>query len=131
MAKARVVQPEFAEWLAHEARRLPEYGHMDAIIALYTKIERKMKAGGITRAELARRAQLKPSYVSRIMNHPENITLRTAFRLCHALDLQLGFDMKPYPDPLYSDKRPRAKRAEKKTAPAKPARTTRKQTAAV
>jgi len=102
---------------------------MGAMLEYHVAIRQAMEQQGVSQAELARRAQLKPSYVSRVLNNPENITLRTAFRLCHALDLQLGFDMKPYPDPLYGAKRPKPARAKK--APTKPARSARKQATAV
>jgi transcriptional regulator with XRE-family HTH domain len=95
MNESRISHPEFAEWFEREAGRTPEAGHMSAIIALYTAVREQMEAQGVTQAELARRADLKPSYISRLFSTPENITMRTAFRLCNALDLTLGFDIKP------------------------------------
>jgi len=125
-----VIVGDYREEFERNARLVPGEGFMTAIIQYTMAILEGMEQQGVTRAELARRAQLKPSYVSRVLNNPENITLRTAFRLCHALDLQLGFDMKPYPDPLYSENKPKTTRA--KNAPAKPSRpAARKQAATV
>lgn len=130
MSKAPRVLYDYTKEFERNARRIPGEGFMTAIIHYYSAIEQEMERQGVTRAELARRAQLRPSYVSRVLNNPENITLRTAFRLCHALDLQLDFAMKPYPDPLYSEPKPTRTRA--RQAPAKPARpAARKQSAAV
>jgi len=129
MSKAPRVLYDYTKEFERNARRIPGEGFMTAIIHYYSAIEQEMERQGVTRAELARRAQLKPSYVSRVLNNPENITLRTAFRLCHALDLQLDFDMKPYPDPLYSEPKPQRRPA--KPSPAAPAKRSARQQAAV
>jgi len=125
MSKAARILHDYSEEFERNARRIPGHGFMYSIMAYTQAVLEGMEEQGVSRAELARRAQLKPSYVSRVLNNPENITLRTAFRLCHALDLQLGFDIKPYPDPLYSEQKPKATR--KKQSPAKTPRAARKQ----
>lgn len=109
-----ITKPEFAEEMWREASKSPEWGHQYGIMELTRVITEAMSAQGVTQAELARRAGLKPSYVSRIMNTPENITMRTAFRLCNALDLELGFDIKPKAEPLYQPKADPAKPAPKR-----------------
>ena len=59
----------------------------------------ELRRQGIPQAELARRAGLKAPYVSRVLNNPENITFRTAFRLCNALGLKLEVRAQHVPEP--------------------------------
>jgi transcriptional regulator with XRE-family HTH domain len=121
--RERVVHPEFAEWLEREARKGLEWGHQYAIMELTRLVLEAMEAQGVTQAELARRAGYQPSYVSRLLNNPENITMRTAFRLCNALDLELGFDIKPKAEPLHQpETQPERKPKTKSSSAAKPAR---------
>jgi plasmid maintenance system antidote protein VapI len=56
---------------------------MDAMVEVVQELERR----GMTRKELADRLEVHPSYVSRILNDPDNMTVRTLFRVCSALDL--------------------------------------------
>ena len=95
MRQDRIAHPEFEEGLWREAGKSAEYGHQGAVMDLFGAISEAMEAQGVTQAELARRTGLKPSYISRLFRAPENITMRTAFRLCNALDLTLGFDIRP------------------------------------
>jgi lambda repressor-like predicted transcriptional regulator len=81
MSKRPLVIHDYREEFERQARLWPEDGFMYAIMEYTRAILEAMEEQGVTRAELARRAQLKPSYVSRVLNNPENITLRTAFRL--------------------------------------------------
>ena len=124
--KPIVIVGDYAEEWERQARLWPETGFMTAIIEYTMAILKGMEEQGVSRAELARRAQLKPSYVSRVLNNPENITLRTAFRLCHALDLKLGFDIHRYPDPLYELPEKPKKRVRPKLTSGKPAARARK-----
>ena len=58
---------------------------MDAMVEVVEELERR----GMTRKELADRLEVHPSYVSRILNDPDNMTVRTLFRVCNALDLRV------------------------------------------
>lgn len=118
MNKAAIVDNGFAEWWEREASKSPEWGHQYAIMDLTRIIMQAMESQNVTQAELARRADLKPSYVSRVLNTPENITMRTAFRLCNALDLDLGFDIKPKPEPLHQSAKAARPKARRKPASA-------------
>lgn len=62
-----------------------QWSIMDAMRAVDDELERR----GMTRKELARRLGVHPSYVSRILNDPDNMTVRTLFRVCNALDLSV------------------------------------------
>jgi ribosome-binding protein aMBF1 (putative translation factor) len=104
--RAEIVDSELPNRLLDEAKQHPEFWHQLSIIKLTSRLLQAMEAQGVSRAELARRAQLKPSYISRILNNPENITMRTAFRLCNALDLELEFDIRPKTEAARSSKDP-------------------------
>lgn len=67
----------------------PSWHHHLAAMDLWSAITAAMREQGLTQTEVAERAGLKQSYVSRLLANPESISLRTAFRLCHALELEL------------------------------------------
>jgi ribosome-binding protein aMBF1 (putative translation factor) len=85
----------------------PTWQHHLAVVQLWSDITDAMKQQGITQSELAERAGLKQSYVSRLLSSPERITLRAASRLCHALGLELVVKAKPK---AAARKQPAAKR---------------------
>ena len=70
-----------------------------------------MEAAGVTRAELARRIDMNPSQLSRVLGGTQNMTLRTLSDLSHALGLapRLVFEgpgaeaLVVAPDPSVSD----------------------------
>jgi transcriptional regulator with XRE-family HTH domain len=70
------------------------YGFETVVVDLAEQIDQYLKARGVTRAELAERAGVKPSYISRVLNNPENITLQTLFRLANALEMDVEIDLK-------------------------------------
>jgi DNA-binding Xre family transcriptional regulator len=121
---AEIVDPGLPVRLLRDAQRHPEFWHQKSVIRLMALILEAMEAQSVTQAELARRADLKPSYLSRIMNHPENITMRTAFRLCNALDLELGFDIRPKEEPAFADKPVRKPKVTRMPPPVKPRKRT-------
>ena len=92
---AEIIRPEFAEEWAAKAARDPLYGHEHAVLHLAATIAEELGRRGLPQDELARRAGLTPSYVSRVLGRPENMTLQTAFRLCNALGLELRLDTVP------------------------------------
>jgi len=120
MRRDRISHPEFEDWLWREAGKSWAYGHQGAVMDLFQAIGEAMEAQGVTQAELARRADLKPSYISRLFSAPENITMRTAFRLCNALDLTLGFDVRPKAVAVQAEKSASVPRRRRAPSPLKP-----------
>jgi DNA-binding phage protein len=99
--RVEVVHPEFADIWSAEAAADPAHGYQVALMDLAGAIAEELRRQGVSQAELARRAGLKAPYVSRVLNNPENITFRTAFRLCNALGLNLDIRAaapQPIPD---------------------------------
>ena len=112
--RAEVIHPEFADIWAAEAAADPAHGYQLALMDLAKAIGNELRRQGIPQAELARRAGLKAPYVSRVLNNPENITFRTAFRLCNALGLKLEMRARPAPQEprIAGMRRPRSSPAE-------------------
>ena len=63
-------------------------GYQWAIMDAMAAVDEELKRQGLTRKELAERLEVHPSYISRILNDPDNMTVRTLFRLCNALGLE-------------------------------------------
>ncbi|MCE5240652.1 helix-turn-helix domain-containing protein [bacterium] len=95
MAQQWVLEDSLQERLEAVARANPTYGHQAAVMELWFDLTTAMKEQRITQTELAERAGLKQSYVSRVLSDPEKISLRTAFRLCNALGLELVVKAQP------------------------------------
>ena len=62
-------------------------GYQTAIIEAMACIDDVMHERGISRKELAGKMGVDPSRISRLLNDPDNITIKTFYRLCNALDL--------------------------------------------
>jgi len=73
----------------------PDDEYRSAVWVLWGEIVSTMRQHGITQTELAERTGLKQSYISRVLSRPDNMTLRTAFRLCNALNLELVVKAQP------------------------------------
>lgn len=63
-------------------------GYQTAIMNAMTCIDHVMEEKGITRKELAERMGVHPSRISRLLNDPDNITIRTFYRLCNAVGVE-------------------------------------------
>lgn len=78
-----------------------EAGHSDSyhtervLIEFTEEVVARMDALGISRAELARRLGAKPTYVTRILNGPENFTVKSMVRIARLLDCALRVHMQP------------------------------------
>jgi transcriptional regulator with XRE-family HTH domain len=70
------------------ARGALTVGYETAILEAVTCIDQVMEERGITRKELAERLNVDPSRVTRLLNDPDNITVRTFYRLCNAVGLK-------------------------------------------
>lgn len=89
-----IVDTGFAERMMGTARQHPLWGFELAVLDFADKVDAELERRRMTRAELAERAGVKPSYISRVLNNPENITLQTLFRLANALEMDVEIDLK-------------------------------------
>jgi transcriptional regulator with XRE-family HTH domain len=89
------INPGFADAWAKEVRQHPLNGFMYVVMDVVAQIDEELARRHMTRSELAERAGVKVSYVSRVLNDPEKITLRALFRLAKALDLTTSVDLSP------------------------------------
>ena len=81
--------------LMEVVERDPERDYRSAIWNLWGEIVATMNQRGITQTQMAERTGLKQSYLSRTLASPYNLSFRTAFRLCKALDVELVVKAKP------------------------------------
>jgi DNA-binding phage protein len=95
MARQWTREDNLQELLEAAAKGSPVYGHQAAVMELWYAINTALDEQGLTQSELAERAGLKQSYLSRVLSNPEKIGLRTAFRLCNALGLELVVTARP------------------------------------
>lgn len=63
-------------------------GYQTAIIEAMACIDDVMQERGVSRKELADKMQVDPSRITRLLNDPDNITIKTFYRLCNALNLK-------------------------------------------
>jgi len=69
--------------------RDPEYIASRIMIELSEQIVRRMEELGISQHELARRIGKKQPFISRLLNHGTNMTMRTLASLAIALDADI------------------------------------------
>jgi transcriptional regulator with XRE-family HTH domain len=67
----------------------PEYLAAGIMIELSEQIVRRMEELGISQHELARRIGKKQPFISRLLNHGTNMTIRTLAALAIALDADI------------------------------------------
>lgn len=82
----------FAE-LFQEAERHEDYWVAGAILEFTESIVREMERQGLTRMELARRLDVTPAYVMKILRGKVNFTLATMVRLARALGVELRIQL--------------------------------------
>lgn len=113
MADETAVDNGLESMLRQVAEADPTWGHHLAAMDLWADLTESMTAQGLTQVQLAERAGLKQSYVSRVLANPEQISFRTAARLCHALGLELIVRARPKAETLPDKpaKRPRRRPA--------------------
>jgi DNA-binding Xre family transcriptional regulator len=63
-------------------------GYQTAIMQIMQRVEEEMRRLGMSRSELAERLGVHPSRVTRLLDDPDNITLRTLWRICGAVGLK-------------------------------------------
>lgn len=89
-----VVNPDYAKRVAERVRQSPLWGFELAVLDFADRVDAELERREMTRAELAERAGVKPSYISRVLNNPENITLQTLFRLANALEMDVEIGLR-------------------------------------
>ncbi len=73
---------------AEQRRTNPAYLAEDMALDIAEQITRAMQADGISRAELARRMGVNRAYVTKLLNAPANMTLKTISAAAIALALR-------------------------------------------
>ena len=63
--------------------------------AFLRRILGRMKAMGLTQADLAKRMEVSRPYISRVLHQDVNISFRTAAKLASALKLDFFPDLRP------------------------------------
>jgi len=79
-------------WAQEHHERLardPEYLAAGIMIELSEQIVRRMEELGISQHELARRIGKKQPFISRLLNHGTNMTIRTLASLAIALEAEI------------------------------------------
>lgn len=89
MAKDYIADDSLEDMLREAWLNDPDRDYHSAIWDVCGEILCAMTVQGVTQMELAQRTGLKQPYISRILSNPRSMSLRTAFRLCRALDLEL------------------------------------------
>jgi transcriptional regulator with XRE-family HTH domain len=73
----------------------PLYQFEELCLAVTDAIQERMRAEGVSKAELARRLGVSPAQISKLLNAATcNLTLRTLARVAHALDARLEWDFR-------------------------------------
>jgi transcriptional regulator with XRE-family HTH domain len=94
MKQPPIIDPDYARRWEEKARQHPLWGFELAVLEFADRVDAELERRQMTRAELAERAGVKASYISRVLNNPENITLQTLFRLANALEMDVEIDLK-------------------------------------
>ena len=85
--------------LFKEAEQHEDYWLTGAILAFTESVVREMERQGLSRAELARRLNATPAYVTKLLRGKVNFTLATMMRLARALDIGLHVELGGGTDP--------------------------------
>ena len=88
MGKGRARLGPIGRKLQESAEGSLTVGYQTAIMEAMACIDEIMDERGISRKELAEMLNVDPSRVSKLLNDPDNITVRTFYRLCNAVGLK-------------------------------------------
>ena len=96
----------------------PEYWVEEMRFAFSDEVGRVMEERGITRAELARRLNTSPAYVTRLFRAMFNPTLSTLAKVAVALDARIKLELVPNDEPAKAKpSRQSTARTRRKTRP--------------
>lgn len=79
--------------LYREAERHEDYWAAHAALDFTEQVCREMERLGVTRAELARRMETSPAYVSKILRGESNFTMASMVKLTRALGVPLRIEL--------------------------------------
>ena len=85
----------YLEKLAEELEQTPEYITEEAILDFLDDLEVLLEEYGVKKSTLAKRANLDPSQISRILKGNHNITIKTLGKIACALKCRLAFQLVP------------------------------------
>ena len=71
----------------------PKYQAEKLSVGFLSEVHLRMTAQGITKAELARRAEVSPAYITKLFNGSSNLSLETMSKLALALDCSVSLHL--------------------------------------
>lgn len=83
----------------------PDLALERVLIDVTEQIAVAMEEKSVSRKELAKRMGVKPPMITRLLNGPENMTLRTLMRVAYALDIVIEVNL-GHPDAVAAAKQP-------------------------
>ncbi len=85
---------------SEEARSRPDYWVARLAYRFAGQITRVIAERGLSRADLARRVGVKPSYVTKVLKGDGNYTIKTMVKIAHALGYRADVILRPENEPF-------------------------------
>lgn len=82
---------ELREW----ARKRPGFKSASANAEITSALLNRMECLGIKKSELAKRINVSPAYISKMLNGENNFTVEKLIQVAHALDAAWEFCLRP------------------------------------
>ena len=79
--------------LYRKTNTTPKYRSEKLSVGFLSEVHLRMTAQGITKAELARRAEVSPAYSTTLFNGSSNLSLETMSKLALALDCSVSLHL--------------------------------------
>ena len=79
--------------LYHKTNTTPKYRSEKLSVGFLSEVHLRMTAQSITKAELARRAEVSPAYITKLFNGSSNLSLETMSKLALALDCGISLHL--------------------------------------
>jgi len=86
------LEEKFDRWM-NDAEKSEDFQVEKLILHFTEEVVSAMKARNMSQAELARKLEKSPAYVSKMLAGETNFTLRSLVRIARALDLRLQVGM--------------------------------------
>ena len=83
---------DFLTAVAAEDRASVAYRQQALVLEIADRVQARIQQLGICRAELARRMEVSPPMVTKLLTGDRNFQLKTLLRLADALDMELMID---------------------------------------
>lgn len=78
-----------------EAGQDPDVAFEELILDVNEQIVARMRAEGLRRTDVAARLGVSRAFVTRLLDGPGNVTLRTLVRVANALDVDIDLRLRP------------------------------------